>query len=157
MWGMLWWTKELLSTRAEHPIQRGRWEETEGWAGRKKKANTCWCNAWRNKISVETKSIINIQHFNYQTDSFGVYAGQTHRATLIRANQTSWHSGVLTSDSASLMSRLSMLFHESLTASEILFVEFPLFLLFPVISWSVADDEASLSSSLYPSHVTFCE
>lgn len=46
------------------------------------------------------------------------------------------------------MSRLSMLFHESLTASEILFVEFPLFLLFPVISWLVADDEALLSSSL---------
>lgn len=47
------------------------------------------------------------------------------------------------------MSRLSMLFHESLAASEMLFVEFALFLLFPVIPWLVADDEALLSSSLY--------
>lgn len=61
----------------------------------------------------------------------------------------------LTNDRASLMSRLSMLVHESLTASEIFFVEFPLFLVFPVISWLVADGEALLSSSLYPSHVTF--
>lgn len=52
------------------------------------------------------------------------------------------------------MRRLSMLFNDSLNASEIRFVEFPLFHIFPAISWLVDDDEELLSSSIYPSHVT---
>lgn len=146
MWGMLWQTKELLSTRAEHPIERGRWTETEGWAGWKKKQTLVDATHDVTRFPFKPRTKLRFSIFIITLSNFGFV--QVWDTMFKRANQTFWHSGVLTNDKGSLMSRLSMLFHESLAAWEILFVELPLFLLVPVISWLVADDEALLSSSL---------
>lgn len=144
----LGWTSNTEDRR------RGRWKSRENGRAEEKQNNLLMQRVTSQDLHLK-KYIVNIQHLVSKPSNSWVHARQSHRAMFKRAVQTPWHSCVLPNVKASLMSRLSLLLHDSLGALEILFVELPpVSSPFPVIPWLVAGDEALLSSSVYLSHVT---